>query len=136
MELVFLRKGINFSCYKESKIEWFSRLRKLVYNWSLFHLFTDFTSNSKTYVKNCSFGAGIRTHNLLIISLLLSYCYVFNNNFIENALDFTPSTFSSSQTIHKQFSQFVFFKKLANIGLFLFIFIVFSLQFQYKLKKA
>ena len=136
MELVFLRKGINFSCYKESKIEWFSRLRKLVYNWSLFHLFTDFTSNSKTYVKNCSFGAGIRTHNLLIISLLLSYCYVFNNNFIENALDFTPSTFSSSQTIHKQFSQFVFFKKLAKIGLFLFIFIVFSLQFQYKLKKA
>ena len=29
-----------------------------------------------------------------------------------------------------------FIKKLANPGLFLFIFVLFSLQFQYKLKKA
>ena len=32
--------------------------------------------------------------------------------------------------------QVFFFKKWANLGLFLFIFVLFSLQFQYKLKKA
>ena len=33
-------------------------------------------------------------------------------------------------------SHYLFFKKWANLGLFLFIFFLFSLQFQYKLKKS